>query len=170
MSENQNGSTGPVIDMQRKKSRASVPNIGSSLLLVIFLILCLVMFATLSVTTARSNYRISQREADRVTAKTAADNASQQILAALPSLCTRAVTASAETITTTAGDIPVAVTPQENGHTVFSWQISFSDTQAIAVAVDLASLDAPGDYTITRWQTIKTTDWSSTDTIRVMTP
>ena len=43
--------------MSEKKSRLPATSIGSSLLLVIFLILCLVMFATLSVTTARSNYR-----------------------------------------------------------------------------------------------------------------
>ena len=156
--------------MSEKKSRLPATSIGSSLLLVIFLILCLVMFATLSVTTARSNYLLSEREAVRVTAKTAADNASQQLLASLPTLCARASTASAETVSTGFGDIPVSITPLENGHTVFSWQISISDTQALAVSVDLASLDTPEEYTITRWQTIKTSDWSSTDTIRVMTP
>ena len=76
--------------MSEKKSRLPATSIGSSLLLVIFLILCLVMFATLSVTTARSNYLLSEREAERVTAKTAADNASQQLLASLPTLCARA--------------------------------------------------------------------------------
>ena len=54
--------------MSEKKSRLPAASIGSSLLLVIFLILCLVMFATLSVTTARSNYLLSEREAGRVTA------------------------------------------------------------------------------------------------------
>lgn len=156
--------------MHENKAKTPAANIGSSLLLVIFLILCLVMFATLSVTTARSNYLLSQREAERVTAKTAADNASQQVLAALPLLCESADTASAETVTTAAGDIPVAIMPQENGHTVFSWQIGISDTQALSVAVDLSSLDHPKTYTITRWQTIKTTDWSSTDTVQVLTP
>lgn len=156
--------------MSEKKSRLPAASIGSSLLLVIFLILCLVMFATLSVTTARSNYLLSEREAGRVTAKTAADNASQKILASLPTLCARASTASAETVSTESGDIPVSITPLENGHTVFSWQISISDTQAVAVSVDLASLDTPEEYTITRWQMIRTSDWSSTDTIRVMTP
>lgn len=156
--------------MHENKIKTPAANIGSSLLLVIFLILCLVMFATLSVTTARSNYLLSQREAERVTAKTAADNASQQVLAALPSLCESADTASAETVATTAGDIPVAIMPQGNGHTIFSWQISISDTQALSVAVDLSSLEQPQAYTITRWQTIKTTDWSSTDTVQVLTP
>ncbi len=156
--------------MHENKVKTPAANIGSSLLLVIFLILCLVMFATLSVTTARSNYLLSQREAERVTVKTAADNASQQVLAALPSLCENADTASTETVTTTVGDISVAIMPQENGHTVFSWQISISDTQALSVAVDLPSLTQTQTYTITRWQTIKTADWSSTDTVQVLTP
>lgn len=155
--------------MHEKQQKAPT-SIGSSLLLVIFLILCLVMFATLSVTTARANYLLSQREAQRVTAKANADNASQQILSMLPSLCELAQGTCAKTVTTSMGDIPVVITPQENGHTVFSWQISFTDTQALCVAADLKSLEQPDTYTITRWQTIKTDDWSSTDTVEVMTP
>ena len=156
--------------MPEKKSHKAFSSIGSSLLLVIFLILSLVMFATLSVATARSNYLISERDAERVTAKTSADNASEEILAALPSLCESAQSSSSENITTSAGDILVEITKTESGHTAFSWEIPFSDTQALSVSVDLESLDEPDNYTITRWQSITTAEWSSTDTIKVLTP
>ena len=156
--------------MPERRSRMSFSSIGSSLLLVIFLILCLVMFAVLSVTTARNNYLISEREAEHVTSKTAADNASEEILASLASLCEKAAASSSEEITTSAGDVLVEIEQAESGHTVFSWEIPFSDTQALSVSVDLASLDEPDEYTITSWQSVTTADWSSTETIKVMTP
>lgn len=174
-------------------SRKKMPtvSIGSSLLLVIFLILCLVMFATLSVTTARSNYLQSQREADRLTAKTAADNASEEILVQISTLLQAAETVDTEADTvsgttaadstdaissamvsaqTSAGEVSVSVFTLADGHTQLSWQIPFSDSQALAVTVDLADRQLPGDYTITQWQTLQTGEWSSTDTIKVMTP
>ena len=155
--------------MPEKKSNMACSSIGSSLLLVIFLILSLVMVATLSVTTARNNYLISEREAERVTAKTAANNASEEILAALPSLCEEASEVSSQNVTTSAGEISVEIT-KEGAYTVFSWEIPFSDSQALSVSVNLESPDEPENYTITRWQSVTTAEWSSDDTIQLLTP
>ena len=155
--------------MPEKKSNMACSSIGSSLLLVIFLILSLVMVATLSVTTARNNYLISEREAERVTSKTAANNASEEILAALPSLCEEASEVSSQNVTTSAGEISVEIT-KEGAYTVFSWEIPFSDSQALSVSVNLESPDEPENYIITRWQSVTTAEWSSDDTIQLLTP
>ena len=155
--------------MPEKKSNMACSSIGSSLLLVIFLILSLVMVATLSVTTARNNYLISEREAERVTAKTAANNASEEILAALPSLCEEASEVSSQNVTTSVGEISVEIT-KEGAYTVFSWEIPFSDSQALSVSVNLESPDEPENYIITRWQSVTTAEWSSDDTIQLLTP
>ena len=155
--------------MPEKKSNMACSSIGSSLLLVIFLILSLVIVATLSVTTARNNYLISEREAERVTAKTAANNASEEILAALPSLCEEASEVSSQNVTTSAGEISVEIT-KEGAYTVFSWEIPFSDSQALSVSVNLESPDEPENYIITRWQSVTTAEWSSDDTIQLLTP
>lgn len=159
--------------MSERKKKAPVVNIGSSMLLVIFLILCLVMFATLSVTTARSNYLLSQREAQRLTDKTAADSASAEILEQLDALLTKAGTDAASasvTAVTSAGDVTVTIQKQADGHLQLSWKIPYSDSQALAVTADLPDTEKPQDYTITRWQTVQTADWTATDTIPVMTP
>ena len=155
--------------MPERKSNMACSSIGSSLLLVIFLILSLVMVATLSVTTARNNYLISEREAERVTAKTAANNASEEILAALPSLCEEASEVSSQNVTTSVGEISVEIT-KEGAYTVFSWEIPFSDSQALSVSVNLESPDEPENYIITRWQSVTTAEWSSDDTIQLLTP
>lgn len=51
--------------MDNNRRQAPFVNIGSSLLLVIFLVLCLVTFATLSLSSARSDESFSRRMADR---------------------------------------------------------------------------------------------------------
>lgn len=66
--------------MNKNKKESSVINIGSSSLLVIFLILCLVTFATLTLSSAVSDYRFSQKLADRKTAYYEASNRAEELL------------------------------------------------------------------------------------------
>lgn len=61
--------------MNKNKKQASFINIGSSSLLIIFLILCLATFAVLSLSSAKSDYSFSQKLAEH---KTAYYNASSQ--------------------------------------------------------------------------------------------
>lgn len=53
--------------MRKDKQQSSFINIGSSSLLVIFLILCLVTFALLSVSSAKSDHSFSERLAGHKT-------------------------------------------------------------------------------------------------------
>ena len=68
--------------MKRKK-RTSYPGIqiGTSYLLVIFVILCLVTFATLSLSSAKRDQTYSQQLADRETAYCEANARAAQIMA-----------------------------------------------------------------------------------------
>lgn len=65
------------------KEKKSVPflSIGSSSLLVVFLVLCLVIFAVLTLTGAQSDYRFSRQLADRRTAYYAACNQAEEQIA-----------------------------------------------------------------------------------------
>lgn len=58
-------------------------NIGTSSLLIIIVILCLVCFSGLSITSANADYRLSKRLADRTTAYYDACNQAQSSLAEL---------------------------------------------------------------------------------------
>lgn len=58
-------------------------NIGTSSLLIIIVILCLVCFSGLSITSANADYRLSKRLADRTTAYYEACNQAQSSLAEL---------------------------------------------------------------------------------------
>lgn len=119
------------------KEKKSVPflNIGSSSLLVVFLVLCLVIFAVLTLTSAQSDYRFSERLADRRTAYYTACNQAEEQIAALDA----------------AGDLKDMSESR-------SFQVPISERQALFVEL---SPDTEGGYVISAWQTVNTGDWDS---------
>ena len=66
-----------------KKERISAPAIGGSSLLVIFAVLCLTVFALLSLGTVQAEKRMADASAEAVTAYYAADLQAQEIFARL---------------------------------------------------------------------------------------
>ena len=122
--------------MNKEKKGVPFLNIGSSSLLVVFLVLCLVIFAVLTLTGAQSDYRFSRRLADRRTAYYAACNQAEEQIASLDA----------------AGEL-------KNMTESRSFQVQISDRQALFV--ELSPDDTDG-YVISAWQTISTGDWNST--------
>lgn len=66
--------------MKKEKAQTSFVNIGSASLLVIFLILCLVTFAILSLSSAKSDYSFSERLAVHKTEYYEASSRAEEIL------------------------------------------------------------------------------------------
>ena len=120
-----------------------IPPVGGSSLLVIFAVLCLTVFALLSLSTAQAGSRLSARSAAAVTAYYDADLQAEETLARLR-----------------AGELPDGVTEQDG---VFSFTCTVSDTQALEVSVRLEQ----DGYTILRWQTVSTTDWQPDDSLHL---
>ena len=120
------------------KEKKSVPflSIGSSSLLVVFLVLCLVIFAMLTLTGTQSDYRFSRQLADRRTAYYAACNQAEEQIASLDA----------------AGEL-------KHMTESLSFQVQISDRQALFVEL---SPDGTDGYVISAWQTISTGDWNST--------
>ena len=67
----------------KKERKAAMPAFGASALLVVFSVLCLTVFAMLSLTTARAERRLSDASAAAVTAYYAADLEAEEIFARL---------------------------------------------------------------------------------------
>lgn len=118
---------------QRNKN-APFLNIGSSSLLVVFLVLCLVIFAVLTLTSAQSDYRFSQRLADRRTAYYAACNQAEEQIAALSADGTLSHLTEA-----------------------YAFQVPIDERQALSVVLEP---DGDGGFTVTSWQTVTTADWT----------
>jgi len=124
--------------------RASSPvMIGVSSLLVIFSVLCLTVFALLSVSTVRANQKLSDKAAAAVEGYYAADCAAEEILARLR-----------------AGERPKGVS-EENGVCRYTCKISETQILAVEVAVEKT------DYTILRWQAMSVAPWQANEKLPV---
>lgn len=117
--------------------------IGVSSLLVIFAVLCLTVFALLSISTVRADRALSEKAAASAKGYYQADLAAETTLAALR-----------------AGERPEGVTEE---HGVFTYTHPISDTQTLVVVVAVTGTE----YEILRWQTVSTADWQASDHLPV---
>lgn len=121
-----------------RERKNSVPIVGGSSLLVIFAVLCLTVFAVLSLTQAQADRRLAQNSWSAVTGYYRADCQAQEILSRLR-----------------AGERPQDVTAEGEG--VFSYACPISDAQTLQVRVRLTG----ENYEILTWQAVFTADWQA---------
>lgn len=141
----------------RREETGSAPVIvGVSSLLVVFSVLCLTVFAMLSLMTVQVNKRLLKNSVDTVTERAEADARAQEILADLR-----------------AGNVPEGVTQgmtegvtegmtAGNGQ-VYSYTCPVSETAHLEVSV---SVDGD-DYRILKWTEVSDVDWESDESIDV---
>lgn len=128
---------------ERGKDRSAPPAVGGISLLVVFAVLCLTVFALLSLSTVRADDRLGKLSAQAVADYYEADTRAEEILAKL-----RAGQISDEVIVD--GDL-------------YSYTCPISDTQELQVQVRLEE-DA---YTILCWQAVPVGEWVVDDSIHV---
>ena len=127
-----------------KKHRFSPPMVGESSLLVIFAVLCLTVFALLTLSSVKADQRLGDASRAAVTGYYTADCESEAVLALLRQ-----------------GICPDGVIDEGNG--IYSYYSPISDTQALAIRVQVQG----ADYTILRWQAVSTTEEVPSDRIPV---
>jgi hypothetical protein len=126
-----------------KKRGLTPPAVGASSLLVIFAVLCLTVFALLSISTVQADQRLSDSAAAAVQGYYAADCQAEEILARLRS-----------------GQIPDGVTESDG---IYTYTCPISDTQDLAVEIAVQGTD----YTILRWQAVSVAEWEADDRLYV---
>ncbi len=126
------------------KQKGQTPLVGASSLLVIFAVLCLVIFALLSLSTASAGERLAKQSAEAVVAYYKADTAAEEILSRLRG-----------------GDVPDLV---ETADGVYRYACRISDVLALEVSVRIL---ANGEYEIIRWQTVSTEAWTPEDKLPI---
>lgn len=126
--------------MNREKERFSAPASGGVSLLVVFAVLCLTVFALLSLTTVQADIRLADASAQSVKAYYAADCQAQELLARLKN-----------------GEFPEEVY-LEGEHYVF--EVPISEGQKLAVELSR-------DYTVLRWQAVSAREWESDETLDI---
>lgn len=137
--------------MEDKKYENSFVNIGSSLLLVIFLVLCLVTFATLSLSSARSDKSFSQRLADRKTEYYQASNRAEELLARIDSLLTERDGKDVDSKLLSSIDASLRY---DAADATISYQVPVNERQFLSVRLGLNQTGASADagYQILQWQ------------------
>ena len=128
--------------MDNKRVRAGGAVVGGSSLLVIFAVLCLTVFALLSLSTVQADGRLSETTAESVRAYYAADRAAEEVFARIRG-----------------GEIPADVVPCACGG--YAYACPISDTQALAISVRLDR----DHYTVLRWQAVSTIEWTPDESI-----
>lgn len=149
--------------MNKDRRQAPFVNVGSSLLLVIFLLLCLITFATLSFSSAQSDESFSQRIAQRKTDYYEACNQAELLLKQIDGILTAwEDLEDLDFDVIDSIDADITYSPEE---ATISYQVPINDKQALAVVL---GLDGEGSYQIEKWQTITTQQWESDDTLQLM--
>ena len=133
----------------KKKQEVRPHTFGLSLLLVVFLVLCLMTFAAISIAEARNDLTGSRKKFD----KTAAYNAAVDIA----ELAIADYTESA------------AINP-ERAEKVIDYSVSIDETDQLNIRLVLdeeAEADHPR-YQVTRWQVVSNVEWEANDTLEVL--
>lgn len=165
--------------MNKKSMPAS--NIGTVSLLMILIVLCLVVFATLSLSNAVIEYDYVDKLRENTAAYNAAEEAATQILYDADELFYTAAQTAASTDTNASADtdamyyariselLPQAL-PQanailqvEDNTALLSYQVDIDESHRLAVTLEVLPLSAASDsyYRISKWQKITTTEWSA---------
>lgn len=151
-----------------KKKHSSFINIGFSSIVMVFIMICLVTFATLSVLTAHSDYRLSQKMAEKTNAYYQADAIARNMAENIDKelyqiyLISSSVDAFYHAISAAdfSGNAPEQVTDLALEVTeetaAISYAVPVSEVQTLHVSLKINYPFAKSECfsTITRWQTV----------------
>lgn len=161
--------------MARKKGTGV--NIGSISILVIFVLLCLTTFATLSLVSANADSKLTANAADSLTAYYAADSKAEDILAEISEKCIEPASFEAdeegfyarclELQTELTADLVTVIKEEEL--LLFNYSIPVNDKTELQVCVSaLFPIKNNGNsYELLKWQTVPTEDWEGDESLNV---
>ena len=129
------------------RERFSPPAVGGVSLLVVFAVLCLTIFALLSLTTVQADVRLADATAQAVSDYYAADCQAQEMLARLRN-----------------GERPAGVEFYGSSGSYAQYDCPISDTQQLQVLVQLGE---DGSWSVLRWQAGLSLEWSAEDYLGV---
>lgn len=178
--------------MKRNKQQSTFVNIGSSSLLIVFLVLCLTTFAILSLSSAQSDYSFSKRSAEHKTEYYEASSRAEMILGEIDQILAETaeqvntaqknaaqekadselasfeLAAAARLDGKEIDNIPLSCTGTEEG-TVISYQVPSGAKQALNVSL-LITNDSEHEnyYKIQAWQLISTSDWNAENSLNLI--
>lgn len=143
----------------KKRSRPLL-TAGISSLLLIFVSLCLLTFAVLSLVSARADYRLSTRIADRTTAYYAASNQAHDLLQEVDAALSL-LYESSEDQETYFSRLSEALPEFTVSEKEVSFSVSVNEEQLLSICLEIQYPASVEDsfYRIHQWQTVNLGDW-----------
>ena len=157
-----------------KKKTYPVANIGSVSLLMVFIILCLVTFATLSLSSAAGDYKYSKDTAGHNTEYYNACNEAERKLKEIDGILEDAYSnspydyfAEAAALLNTLQGITTDFSVDEPK---LSFDVEINEDKALNIVLTLNNTDKlpSGFYRITSWQEISTAGWEGNDRLKLI--
>lgn len=140
--------------MRRTTGTTAGVHVGSATLVMLFAVLCLTIFAALSVITARNGWTLAEKSADAVTAYYAADSQAIQIFDQLT---------SAYDGTLVPPETVPAQLEEVDGALRLSYWVTIDENQQLWVQLS----QTQEGLQIVRWQVERTETWNADQTISV---
>lgn len=146
-------------------------NIGTSLMLVIFLVLCMVIFAALSFSSALRDHNNSIKTAERTTLYYEANNLAEEKLAEIDAVLQNSKTRhlSSHELMQTLQDIgQISLSSSDSSDQLtLKYAIAIDEDEILQVVLQITP-DQAKTYSIQTWQQILTSEWNGDETISVL--
>lgn len=143
---------------QRSRNHSGGISIGMVSILMIFVVLCLTTFATLSFVSARADLKLSRKASNSISEYYAADTAAEQYLAELSTQISSADSSWQQDLSLS--DVALTSAVEEN-NAVFSYSVPVNDKKNLVVKVScpLTPEGIPSDeLSVLSWQVQTTSD------------
>lgn len=167
--------------MKKDKGRFSFVNIGSSLLLTVFLILCLVAFAMLSLSSAKSDYSVTEQFAEHKTNYFEASSHAEKVLSEVDSILERTAEAHGSAFSPAYSR---AVTEELDGTSIdkiniscnayrgtplISYEVKSGKNQSLQVELLVTDFNSNDSYyEIRKWQLTSDEKWEGDNSVNLM--
>ena len=141
-----------------EKSRKPILGVGTSSILLIFVLLCMITFAVLSLVSARSDYRLSQKNAEHTKDYYEAESRANEILMTIDKCLEEQYTLYGNTE-------GIVFSSQRE----IEYHVPAGTKQELSVALLLPEDLKEGDsyYQIKRWKLVNTETWQPDETLPV---
>lgn len=161
-----------------KKKSLPVTNIGTTSLMMVFIILCMVTFAALSLSSVMRDARFGQKIQAHSDDYYTASNEAETILAQADRIFADAFTDASDEKEfyrmVEEQTQAFATADRSDGQFVLSYRVNLNDTQALSVRLAVHSpnqikqKEADSFYKILSWQVIHTDTWEGDNTLKLI--
>lgn len=166
--------------MTSKKTSYPPVNLGTSLMLVVFIILCMIVFAVLSLSGALKDLAFSETLASRTNSWYEANNQAEEILADIDRILSGpdSEEAKLQKLQAIEGLTITMDVPENQPYTVdttdtlvssieLSYTIPIDDNEVLQVELSTTP-QKKHPYTITSWQQLSIQEWNGNETLPVL--